>query len=72
MNSQIGIGSIVAKRSRKPFQNGEKTAVVVGFGVMIIPIAKGQTAKYPTKVVESVFLYGCEGPVQVSALECVR
>jgi hypothetical protein len=60
------VGDTVAKLSGKPFQNGMKTAVVEGFGEMVIP--KNHTLG-GFKTVACVTLMGCEGKVRQDILE---
>lgn len=67
----ITIGSVVQKKSGKPFQNKEKTAVVVDFGSVAIPYAHWMH-RNDLKVVECAHLAGCDSPVVLSGLEEVE
>jgi len=67
----ITIGSVVQKKSGKPFQNKEKTAVVIAFGTVAIPYAHWMK-RDDLKIVECVHLEGCDSPVVLSTLEEVE
>ena len=62
------IGDCVRKKSGKPFQNKEKTAIIESFTTMEIPLANKQEG---IKIVDAVFLEGCIGKVRKDTLEVV-
>lgn len=66
----ITIGSVVSKKSGKPFQNKEKTAVVTGVSSMTIPVSHWLKSE-ETQEVECVMLEGCTGCVATSGLEVI-
>ncbi len=51
------IGDLVYKRSRKPFQNGKRVAVITGFVDMFLVTKKC--------TVPALLLENCKGPVTV-------
>ena len=59
------IGNCVRKKSNKPFQNKERTAIIESFTTMEIPLANKQEG---TQIVDAVFLEGCEGKVRIDML----
>lgn len=67
----ITVGTVVQKKSKKPFQNKEKTAVVVGFGTMETPYAHWMH-RNDLKVVECAYLEGCDSPVVLEILREVE
>lgn len=54
----MNIGSVVCKKSRKPFQNKKRTAIIIGWDDIDTP--KGQ--------VNAAILKGCVGPVAINRL----
>ncbi len=61
------IGSTVRKKSRKPFQNREKFAVIESFTTMTVPL--GGNRRNETKTIDAVLIVGCKGLVELSILE---
>jgi hypothetical protein len=60
-------GDRVRKRSNKPFQNGEKTAIVESVSTMEIPPAHRANGVLP-RIEKCVSLVGCNGPVATAVL----
>ncbi len=54
------IGDLVYKRSRKPFQNGKRVAVITGFVAMFLAAKKC--------TVPALLLENCKGPVTVTTV----
>lgn len=68
----ITVGSIVKKKSGKPFQNKQKEAVVTELSTMVVPVSKSKNSvDTETKVIDCVYLEGCIGPVSTKILEGV-
>ena len=67
----IVVGSVVRKKSNKPFQNTMRTATVAGFTTISIPSAPVDGVRH-MKDVDCVYLEGCLGPVVLSILEEVE
>ena len=59
------IGDTVQKKSGKPFQNKERTAIIESFTTMEIPLGNKEKG---TQIVDAVFLEGCEGKVRIDML----
>lgn len=59
------IGDTVQKKSGKPFQNRERTAIIESFTTMEIPLGNKEKG---TKTVNAVFLKDCKGKVRMDTL----
>ena len=68
-NAEIKIGSVVEKKSGKPFQNGMKEAIITSFGEMVIPLNHTLDG---TKIVPCVYLNDCRDPVRQDILTVIR
>ena len=62
-------GTLVRKKSNKPFQNGEKMAVIESFTTMIIPLGGKREG---TREAPAVTLVSCKGPAEFFKLREVN
>jgi hypothetical protein len=64
------IGDLIKKKSGKPFQNGNKTAIITGFSTITIPTNPKNGIK-STKTVNAVSLLNCIGLVRQDSTSLV-